>query len=150
MASHPFGSEINAADITETLSFFDSWEDRYRYIIDLGRQLPEMPAERRREELLVRGCQSQVWLDWRDEGGRLHFEVDSDAHIVRGLIAMILAAYEGKRPEEIIAFDIEGYFAGLDLLKHLSPTRGNGLRAMVARIRDIAALPAGSAPAAAH
>jgi cysteine desulfuration protein SufE len=150
MASHPFGSEINAADITETLSFFDSWEDRYRYIIDLGRQLPEMPAERRREELLVRGCQSQVWLDWRLEDGRLHFEVDSDAHIVRGLIAMILAAYEGKRPAEILAFDIEGYFAGLDLLKHLSPTRGNGLRAMVARIRDIAALPAGSAPAAAH
>lgn len=150
MAPHPFGSEINASDITETLSFFDSWEDRYRYIIDLGRQLPEMPAEHRREELLVRGCQSQVWLDWCVEDGRLHFEVDSDAHIVRGLIAMILAAYEGKRPAEILAFDIEGYFAGLDLLKHLSPTRGNGLRAMVARIRDIAALPAGSAPAAAR
>lgn len=133
-----FGSDITAADIADTLGFFDSWEERYRYIIDLGKQLPAMPEERKRDELLVRGCQSQVWLDWREEEGRLHFEVDSDAHIVRGLIAILLAAFQGKRPAEILGFDIDGYFAGLDLLQHLSPTRGNGLRAMVGRIREIA------------
>jgi cysteine desulfuration protein SufE len=121
------------------LGFFDNWEDRYRYIIDLGKQLPEMPAARKREDLLVRGCQSQVWLDWHAEDGRLAFEVDSDAHIVRGLIVIILSAFNHKAPAEIRAFDIEGYFAQLDLMKHLSPTRGNGLRAMVQRIRDIAA-----------
>ena len=126
-------------DIVETIGFFDDWEDRYRYIIDLGKELPAMPEAHKREELLVRGCQSQVWLDWRDRDGRVFFEVDSDALIVRGLIAIILAAFDGQTPRAILDFDIDGYFEKLDLLKHLSPTRGNGLRAMVQRIRDVAA-----------
>ena len=93
----------------------------------------------KREELIVRGCQSQVWLDAsRDAEGRLHFRIDSDAHIVRGLIALVLSAFEGKRPEAVLAYDIDAYFGSLDLLSHLSPTRGNGLRAMVNRIRDVA------------
>jgi cysteine desulfuration protein SufE len=80
-----------------------------------------------------------VWLDAaRDTDGQFHFRIDSDAHIVRGLIALVLAAFEGKRAEEVLAYDIDGYFARLDLLAHLSPTRGNGLRAMVNRIREIA------------
>jgi cysteine desulfuration protein SufE len=139
MSANPYGTEITAEDIVETLGFFDDWEDRYRYIIDLGKQLPQMPDSHKREELLVRGCQSQVWLDWRAADGRLQFEVDSDAHIVRGLIAIVLSAFNNKTPAEIRSFDIESLFARLDLLKHLSPTRGNGLRAMVQRIRDIAA-----------
>ena len=126
-------------DIVETIGFFDDWEDRYRYIIDLGKELPAMPEAHKREELLVRGCQSQVWLDWRDRDGRVFFEVDSDALIVRGLIAIILAAFDGQTPRAILDFDIDGYFEKLDLLKHLSPTRGNGLRAMVQRVRDVAA-----------
>ena len=126
-------------DIVETIGFFDDWEDRYRYIIDLGKELPAMPEAHKREELLVRGCQSQVWLDWRERDGRIFLEVDSDALIVRGLIAIILAAFDGRTPRAILDFDIEGYFERLDLLKHLSPTRGNGLRAMVQRVRDIAA-----------
>ena len=131
-------------DIVETIGFFDDWEDRYRYIIDLGKELPAMPEAHKREELLVRGCQSQVWLDWRERDGRVFFEVDSDALIVRGLIAIILAAFDGQTPRAILDFDIDGYFEKLDLLKHLSPTRGNGLRAMVQRIRDVAAAnPAG-------
>ncbi len=134
-------------DIIETLAFFDDWEDRYRYIIDLGKQLPAMPEAQKREELLVRGCQSQVWLDWREREGRMHFEIDSDALIVRGLIALVLAAFDGRAPREILEFDVEGYFAQLDLLKHLSPTRGNGLRAMVQRIRDVAAARMGQASA---
>ena len=134
-----FGSEIVAADVADTLGFFDSWEDRYRYIIDLGKQLPAMAEERKHPELLVRGCQSQVWLDSSTSAdGRLHFEIDSDAHIVRGLIALVLAAYQGRTARELLDFDIEGYFGGLELLQHLSPTRGNGLRAMVGRIRAIA------------
>ena len=128
----------SADEIVETLGFFDDWEDRYRYIIDLGRELPEMPVERRRDELLVRGCQSQVWLDWQEEDGRIVLEADSDALIVRGLIALVLAVYDRCTPREILNFDIEGYFTRLDLLRHISQTRGNGLRAMVQRIRDVA------------
>lgn len=139
MAEHPFGTEVTDADIIDALGFLDGWEDRYRYIIDLGRQVPPMLDGDKREELIVRGCQSQVWLDAsRDAENRLHFRIDSDAHIVRGLIALVLAAFEGKRSDEVLAYDIDAYFGGLDLLSHLSPTRGNGLRAMVNRIRDIA------------
>jgi cysteine desulfuration protein SufE len=134
-----YGIDISAEDIAETLGFFDDWEERYRYIIDIGKRLPVMPEAERREELLVRGCQSQVWLKAHEREGRLFFEVDSDAHIVRGLIAIVLSAYNGKSPAEILAFDIDAYFERLDLLRHLSPTRGNGLRAMVERIRDVAA-----------
>ncbi len=139
MAGHPFGTDILDSDIVDALGFLDGWEDRYRYIIELGRQVPGMPESERTEESVVRGCQSQVWLAAeRDGDGRLHFHIDSDAHIVRGLIALVLAAFEGKRAGEVLAYDIDGYFASLDLLAHLSPTRGNGLRAMVNRIRDIA------------
>ena len=139
MTDHPFGTDITDADIVDALTFLDGWEDRYRYIIELGRQVPSMPEADRREERLVRGCQSQVWLDAScDAEGRLHFRIDSDAHIVRGLIALVLAAFEGKHPADVLAYDIDAFFASLDLLSHLSPTRGNGLRAMVNRIREIA------------
>ena len=134
-----FGTDITSDDIVDTLSFFDSWEDRYKYIIDLGRELPELEADQRTEDNLVRGCQSQVWLVSRREGDRLYFDADSDAFIVKGLLAVVLAAYKGKRAEDIRDFDIEGYFSSLNLLKHLSVTRGNGLRAMVQRIQASAA-----------
>lgn len=134
-----FGTDISSDDIIETLSFFDSWEDRYKYIIDLGRELPPLDDSQRTDENIVRGCQSQVWLTSRAEGGRLYFDADSDAFIVKGLLAVVLAAYNGKTPEAILAFDIEDYFTRLNLLKHLSVTRGNGLRAMVKRIKDTAA-----------
>ena len=134
-----FGTDITSDDIVDTLSFFDSWEDRYKYIIDLGRELPELEADQRTEDNLVRGCQSQVWLVSRREGDRLYFDADSDAFIVKGLLAVVLAAYNGKRADEIRDFDIEGYFSSLNLLKHLSVTRGNGLRAMVQRIQASAA-----------
>lgn len=133
-----FGTEITADDIVETLGFFDTWEDRYKYIIDLGKEVPPLDPSQQIEENLVRGCQSQVWLVHREEGGRLYFDADSDAFIVRGLLGVVLAAYNAKTPKEVLDFDIEGYFDELNLLKHLSPTRGNGLRAMVARIQGIA------------
>lgn len=133
-----FGTEITSDDIIDTLSFFDTWEDRYKYIIDLGRELPPLDEVQRTDEHIVRGCQSQVWLVSHEREGRLYFDADSDAFIVKGLLAVVLAAYNGKTPQEIMDFDIEHYFAELNLLKHLSMTRGNGLKAMVKRIQQAA------------
>lgn len=135
---NPFGTDITVEDIVDTLGFFDSWEDRYKYIIDLGKELPPMDDAKKDDAHLVRGCQSQVWIDHNLEDDRLWFEVDSDAFIVKGLLGVVLAAYNGKTPQQVLNFDIEGYFDQLGLLKHLSPTRGNGLRAMVKRIQTIA------------
>jgi cysteine desulfuration protein SufE len=136
--ANPFGDSITSDDIVDTLGFFDSWEDRYRYIIDLGKELPPLPASLHTDDRLVRGCQSQVWMEITEQDGRLQLAVDSDAFIVKGLLGVVLAAYNNRTPAEILAFDIDGYFEELELLRHLSPTRGNGLRAMVARIRAAA------------
>ncbi|WP_026244419.1 SufE family protein [Dasania marina] len=125
-------------EILEDLQFFDDWEERYKYIIDLGKALPAMDPSLRTPERLVKGCQSNVWIDVGLQGDALHFVVDSDAHIVRGLLAVVMAAYTDKSPEAIIAFDMDGYFQTLDLERHLSPTRGNGLKAIVAKIQAIA------------
>ena len=136
--ANPFGDSITSEDIVDTLGFFDSWEDRYRYIIDLGKELPPLPESLHTDDRLVRGCQSQVWMEIGEQDGRLQLAVDSDAFIVKGLLGVVLAAYNNRTPAEILAFDIDGYFEELELLRHLSPTRGNGLRAMVARIRAAA------------
>lgn len=136
--SNPFGTEITTDDIIETLGFFDSWEERYKYIIDLGKELPPMDDAKKDDAHLVRGCQSQVWVDSTLSDGRLWFETDSDAFIVKGLLGVVLAAYNSRSPQQVLDFDIESYFEQLDLLKHLSPTRGNGLRAMVKHIRTLA------------
>jgi len=133
-----FGTEICAEDIIDTLGFFDDWEQRYKYIIDLGKELPELDASKKNEEHLVKGCQSQVWIDSYEEDGRYFFEADSDAFIVKGLLGVVLAAYSGNSSAQIQTFDVEAYFDQLGLIKHLSPTRGNGLRAMVERIKTIA------------
>jgi len=134
----PFGTEITPEEILDTLGFFDDWEERYKYIIDLGKQLPAIDDAKKTEVYLLRGCQSQVWIDSKAVEGKLFFEVDSDAHIVRGLLAIVLSAYNNKTPAEILAFDIDGFFAQVDLVKHLSPTRGNGLTAMVKKIQKTA------------
>jgi cysteine desulfuration protein SufE len=135
-----FGTDISSDEIIETLAFFDSWDDRYKYIIDLGRELPPLPESERCDENIVRGCQSKVWLSSEQREGRLYFKVDSDAFIVKGLLGVVLAAYNAKTPAEIREFDIGAYFETLDLMRHLSPTRGSGLQAMVARIQNIASL----------
>tara|TARA_B100000809_G_C15121702_1_gene524548 strand:- start:1835 stop:2254 length:420 start_codon:yes stop_codon:yes gene_type:complete len=125
-------------DILEDLAFFDDWEERYKYIIDLGKGLPAMSERLHTPERLVKGCQSSVWIDVGRDDDLLLFLVDSDAFIVRGLLALVMAAYSGKTAAEIVAFDISSYFQQLDLERHLSPTRGNGLKAIVARIQTIA------------
>lgn len=134
-----FGLDVTAEDIVDTLGFFDSWEDRYKYLIDLGKELPAMAPELCNDEALVRGCQSRVWLVHEQRDNRLYFQADSDAFIVKGLLCVVLAAFNGRPPAEILAFDVDAYFARLDLLQHLSSTRGNGLKAMVKRIKDTAA-----------
>ncbi len=127
------------SEIEDDLQFFDSWEDKYRYIIDLGKQLPAMAEHKRVPEVLVKGCQSQVWLYVRHDHDSLVLEVDSDAHIVRGLLALVVSAYQGLSPAQAVHLDIESVFERLQLLRHLSPSRGNGLRAMVERVRHLAA-----------
>lgn len=137
----PFGTEITADEVVDTLTFLDDWEDRYRYIIDLGKQLPSLPEELRTDNRFVRGCQSQVWLEARFDTatGRMQLAVDSDALIVKGLAALVLSALNNKTPEEVTGYDMEAFFGELDLISHLTPTRGNGLRAMVQHVREIAA-----------
>ena len=125
-------------EIIEDLTFFDDWEDKYKYIIDLGKQLPAFDDKWHTTERLVKGCQSNVWIQPGTEGDLLTFSVDSDAIIVRGLLGLVLAAFDHKTPKQIVDFDISAYFQALDLEKHLSPTRGNGLRSIVSRIKNIA------------
>ena len=127
-------------NIRTTFAFFDDWEDKYRFLIDLGKSVPALPTQFRVADNLVRGCQSQVWLlgDYDTQHDQLKLQIDSDAHIVRGLIAIVLATYDGRSPNKIVAFDIENLFDELDLMNHLTATRGNGLRALVKRINDSA------------
>ena len=128
-------------EITETFEFFDDWEDRYRYLIELGRDLEGLDDSDKTEENRVQGCVSNVWLVTSEESGdpvRLAFRADSDAHIVRGLVAVLLAAYSGRSPEQILATDIRSLFERLDLASHLSPSRSNGFFAMVERIKGTA------------
>ncbi|MEM1435461.1 MAG: SufE family protein [Pseudomonadota bacterium] len=131
--------EPSLEEIRETFSFFDDWEDRYRYVIELGQQLPELPATGRTEQNLVRGCQSQVWLqiDEHTVAGETHLSlaIDSDAFIVKGLASILLAALNGRSAANILEQNPLALFDELGLLNHLSPSRGNGLRAMIERIR---------------
>ena len=117
----------SSEEIIEDLAFFDDWEQRYQYIIDLGKALPRLQDEQKTPERLVKGCQSSVWLVTSVDEGKLHFDADSDAVIVHGLLALVMAAYNDKTPQQILDFDIDGYFEALDLERHISPTRGNGL-----------------------
>ncbi|MBS7539348.1 SufE family protein [Ancylobacter lacus] len=124
--------------IIEDFELLDSWDDRYRYLIELGRRLPPFPEALRTEATKVQGCASQVWLvshPTADESGRLSFEGDSDAHIVRGLVAILLALYSGRTAGEILAIDPGATFERIGLRDHLTPQRSNGLRSMVERIR---------------
>jgi cysteine desulfuration protein SufE len=130
-------------EIVANLEFLDDWEERYRYVIELGRMMPELPAEAHSEANRVHGCASQVWLETRADGDGadpvLAFRGDSDAHIVRGLVALLVALYSGKRASEITRTDAVAIFDQLGLREHLTPQRSNGVRAMVERIRRDAA-----------
>lgn len=127
-------------NILADFEFLDDWEDRYRYVIELGRSLPPLPEAARAEANKVRGCASQVWLATDVDGAvraapRLSFKGDSDAHIVRGLIAILFAIYSGRRADEILRIDAPNVFRRLGLAEHLTPQRSNGFAWMVERIR---------------
>ncbi|MNE62394.1 Sulfur acceptor protein CsdE [compost metagenome] len=130
------GLEPNADTIRQQFAAAHGWENQYRLIIQLGKQLPALPAEWQTEEHRLKGCESQAWLkSEKGEDGYWHFACDSDARIVRGLIAIVLAALNHQTADAIQTFDVDGYFSELGLEKHLSPSRGNGLRAIVLAIR---------------
>ena len=127
-------------EVIETFAMLDAWEDRYRYLIDLGRTLSGLSEEERNEQNRVRGCASQVWVvtDREQRGNEtvLSFRGDSDAHIVKGLVALVLAFYSGLSAKEILERDLAPLFKQLGLSEHLTPQRANGVRAMVERIRQ--------------
>ena len=133
--------EMTFAELAENFALFDDWEDRYRYLIDLGRKLPAFPESQKTEVNKVRGCMSQVWVVPGHPSGdasRFAFAADSDAHIVKGLIAVLGVLFSGQTPDVIGAIDPEAAFGVLGLDQHLSPTRRNGVVAMVARIKAAA------------
>lgn len=124
--------------IRDDFAFLDDWEDKYRYVIELGEALPHYPDEARDDAHKVRGCVSQVWLLTERGAGPdpvITFQGDSDAHIVRGLVAIMLALFSGKRASEIGATDAEAFMRSLGLDEHLTPQRANGLRAMIKRMK---------------
>lgn len=130
---------LTSTELAENFSFLSDWEERYAYVIDLGKKLPDFPEEQKTDIHIVRGCTSQVWLISTEKNdGKIHFQADSDAHIVRGLIAILMIIYNDQPKEMVSDFPIESYFATLGLQEHLSPSRRNGFFAMVERIKTLA------------
>ena len=130
-------------EIVANFELLDEWDDRYRYLIELGRTLAPLPEEAHSDANKVRGCASQVWLETRTEGGpgeatRLTFRGDSDAHIVRGLVALAIAIHSGRTAQEILETDAFAVYERLGLAAHLTPQRSNGVRAMMERIKAYA------------
>lgn len=131
-----------AQELIDSFTLFDEWEDRYRFLIDLGKELPPFPDVARTDETKVHGCQSNVWMigDAHDKDGEkaVEFLADSDAHIVRGLIGILQRVYSGYSPQQVLDFDVNDLFKSLGLDQHLSMGRRNGLAGMVERIKTLA------------
>ena len=133
--------ELTVDRLIQNFEILGNWEERYRYVIDLGRKLPDLDEKYKIEDNRVKGCVSNVWLITRvheDKTPTLEFKADSDAHIVRGLVTILLAIYSGRTAKEILAVDIKDIFQQLDLESHLSPSRSNGFFSMVERIKALA------------
>jgi cysteine desulfuration protein SufE len=125
--------------LVDEFDLLDDWEQRYRHLIDLGQAMDPLPEAEKTEASKVKGCVSQVWLVMDREGEALVIRGDSDAHIVKGLVALLVRLYSGRRPGEITAIDPRAVLSRIGLAEHLSPQRSNGLSSMVARIREEAA-----------
>jgi cysteine desulfuration protein SufE len=136
LPQHPFGDTITSEHIAQQLQNCSSWEDKYRYVIQLSRQLPKFDENQQDSELEIQGCESQVWLLGEENNGMWYWAADSDARIVRGLIAIVLALFQGKNAEETQDLNVETYFASLGLINHLTPTRNNGLFAIIQAIQE--------------
>ncbi|ATY89812.1 putative Fe-S metabolism associated protein [Pectobacterium atrosepticum SCRI1043] len=137
--THPFGHHITVADLLARFDTCRAWEDRYRQLILLAKSLPALPDALKTEDISLSGCENRVWLGYqRQEDGRLHFYGDSDGRIVRGLLAVLLTAAEGKTPEALLQQDPLALFDTLGLRAQLSASRSSGLAALAARIKNIA------------
>ena len=128
-------------ELLENFSYLTDWEDKYRYLIELGEGMPEFPESEKTDQNKVMGCQSQVWIIYSKQGDKYKFQATSDAIIVRGLEAVLLTFVNGKTAEEIQNLDLESIFKKLGLEENLSPTRRNGFISMINRIRDVTKLP---------
>ena len=126
-------------DIRDDLAFLDDWDERYRYLIDLGRHLEPLPAEAHNDANKVRGCASQVWLETDIEEGRLALRGDSDAAIVKGLVALVISLFAGLPPREAAVLDAPARLREIDLDAHITPQRSNGVAGMIRRIKEEAA-----------
>ncbi|KXK42817.1 MAG: SufE Fe/S-cluster-related protein [Chlorobi bacterium OLB5] len=121
-------------EIIDEFSFFESWQDKYEYIIELGKKLKDFPEDKRTEDNKVKGCQSSVWVVTRDEDGKIYFKADSDSTIVKGLIALLIRVLNGRTPEEILSSEL-GFIDKTGLKQHLAQTRANGLAAMIKQMK---------------
>ncbi len=124
-------------EVEEEFSMYDDWLDKYQYLIELGNSLEEFPATLKTDDRLIKGCQSRVWLDTREEDGKIVFSADSDAIITKGIISLLISVYSGRTAEEIAGDDFS-FVEKLGLKENLSPTRANGLVSMIETIRSIA------------
>jgi len=130
--------EMTADDLANFFAMLPGWEEKFSYIIDLGKKLPPYPEEYKKDEFRIFGCQSLVWLKSDYKDGRIHFVADADAAIVRGLIAILMVIYNDKTPEDILGFDIHAWLESVGLSAQLTPTRSNGLHAMIKRLYTFA------------
>ncbi len=135
----PLKSGVSIEEIVDNFSFLDDWEDKYGYLIELGKDLSPIPDSELNDHNKVQGCVSQVWLVSEADDNAVHFNGYSDAHIVRGLVAVALSLFSGKPAAEILATDERETFAAIGLDEHITPQRANGLRSMVERIKAVAA-----------
>ncbi len=127
--------EENKKDLLEELSFFQDWMERYEYIIGLGKKLPAMPKEKQTDENLIRGCQSQVWLDASYSDGVMRYVADSDSLITKGMIALFIRVFDGQAPDEILKADMD-FIEETGLKEHLAPTRANALNLMATQMKQ--------------
>jgi len=121
-------------EIVEEFSLFDDWTERYEYLIDLGKRNSGLPESDKTEANLIRGCQSQVWITAREEDGRIYFEGDSDALIVKGLVALLLRVFSGQKAADIVNADLF-FIDAIEMTQHLAPTRSNGLFSMIKQMK---------------
>src|SRR4030095_8609466 len=124
-------------EIVDEFSLFDSWEDKYEYIIDLGKKMQPLETEFKKEENKIKGCQSQVWLVADEHGGRISFKADSDAVIVKGLVSMLIRVLSGQKPDEIMNAKLD-FINKIGMTTHLAQTRSNGLLSMVKQMKNYA------------
>ena len=129
---------MNIEELIENFSFFENWEEKYQYVIDLGHKLEPLEDSFKTEQWKVKGCQSQVWLVPHFTDGYIHFKGDSDAILVRGIIAIVLMIYNDKTPDQIKSIDVTKIFAKLGLEENLTPSRRNGMLSMVSKIKEYA------------